>query len=488
MASAALSVLATPLVIRLSGKLGLLDLPGLRKVHDRVTPRAGGVAIALAVLAVNGAMLLLHRYSQPLGPHQQQVAVLLAGSFLMFLLGFADDRFQLPAKVKLLGQLAIAALVCWAGIRLTIFGPAHPSLELLDWAATILWLTFLTNAVNLIDGLDGLSGGIAAAAAGVLAVFCLHQTLGPLANLTLALLGALLGFLFYNAHPARIFLGDGGTYFIGFLLAGSSCLATQQSANAIALPMLLLVLCVPILDVSFSILRRLLQRRSIFAADRNHVHHRLLAMGLPHGRAVWLLHALTLLGAVAAVLLMRSDAPLGATVITLTTVLLVSFFRMTGSIRLREASRALRQNLRLARQYKSDRHAFEDAQLRLAQVRDFDSRWRVFCEFAAQMHFRQLLLRLPTRQGVRTLRWRGPDSEGTYFLRMLLPIVGQTLATVRIEIFVPHSLELASRRVALLSRLLDESLHQIAGEWPALLEPELLVRWKTSVATPRRAA
>jgi UDP-GlcNAc:undecaprenyl-phosphate GlcNAc-1-phosphate transferase len=315
-AAAAASFLLTPLVIRFAPRLGVMDQPGDdRRVHRAPVPRSGGLAVAAAFVGVGAVGLLANELVHFVpslrlvrGP---QVAALFVGVTVGAVLGYLDDRFQLRARWQLLGQLALAGIAVAAGILIdNMVNPlAGPSLRF-DGAAAIaittLWVVGMINSVNFVDGLDGLSTGIALIAALVLGVISLLvPPIQPAVAVLCALLaGSLLGFLPYNFHPARVFIGTAGVFAVGYSLAVLSVLGTAKVTVA------LLVLGVPIIDTFWIIIRRLAARRSPFSADRGHFHHRLLDLGLTHRGAVLLIYGLC--GVLAVLSLLLASARDGA--------------------------------------------------------------------------------------------------------------------------------------------------------------------------------
>ena len=217
---------------------------------------------------------------------------------LIVLLGLVDDYKNLPARVKFLGQILIAmVLVIGFDVRIDfITDPFGDYLYLESWAAipaTIFWLVGLTNTVNLIDGLDGLAAGISAIASVTIFLVALQNNFFLVAGLTAALAGAATGFLFFNFHPAKIFMGDTGSMFFGFMLAGISAMGSMKSTATITLIVPILALGVPILDTTFAIIRRLLGGQPIFKPDKGHLHHRLLNMGFTQRQAVFLIYVIS---------------------------------------------------------------------------------------------------------------------------------------------------------------------------------------------------
>ena len=302
----ALSLLLVPWAIRLAGPLGLVDRPDApRRIHTRPVARSGGIAVVASFLAVSiGAIALGGLPGVPDPILGGGLLTLLAGSFVAVLIGAADDRWDLRARWQLLGQVALAAGAVALGLTIAaVNNPLGPGVIRFGGTVaavlTALWIVGMINSVNFIDGLDGLSSGIGVIAALTLGVISLTPTIGQpfVGLLCFALAGALVGFLRFNFHPARVFLGTGGVMFLGYALAVLSVYGTAKVAVA------LLVLGVPIIDTFWIIVRRLVSGSSPFKPDRGHIHHRLLDLGLTHRQAVLAIYAIcALLGVLALVL------------------------------------------------------------------------------------------------------------------------------------------------------------------------------------------
>ncbi len=227
-----------------------------------------------------------------------QVTALLGSAAFIFLLGLVDDLRHLPARFKLLAELAAAGTLCLVGVRIDEISLVDGYSVSLGWFGcplTLLWVVGITNAVNLSDGLDGLAAGISAIACGVIAALAINSDNPMMAVFALSLVGSLSGFLVFNFHPAQIFMGDCGSLFLGFTIAASSVMCMTKSSAIVGLTLPALALGIPIFDTLFSMLRRFLERRSLFAPDRRHFHHRLLEMGLHQRHAVMIIYVLTLL-------------------------------------------------------------------------------------------------------------------------------------------------------------------------------------------------
>jgi len=307
-AAALASFVLTPLTIRFAARLGAIDTPGSdRRVHSTPIPRTGGLAVAGAFVGVGLLGLLLSQafhFAPPLRTvRMPEIVALFVGVSVGGILGYIDDRFELRARWQFIGQLVLAGIAVAFGIRIDrLPNPLGDNLmlgEAAAIAATTLWVVGMLNSVNFVDGLDGLLAGIALIAVATLGVISLiDPPIQPAVAVLCALLaGALLGFLPYNFHPARVFIGTAGVFAVGYALAVLSVIGTAKVALA------LLVLGVPIIDTFWIIIRRVTSGRSPFSADRGHFHHRLLDLGLSHRQAVVLIYAICSLLAVLSLVL-----------------------------------------------------------------------------------------------------------------------------------------------------------------------------------------
>jgi UDP-GlcNAc:undecaprenyl-phosphate GlcNAc-1-phosphate transferase len=303
----------TPVVRNLARRRGLFDHAlTSRKIHGKAIPRLGGVAIVAAFYAPLAALLVVDSgvgrqfYADP-----SRALGLFLGGLAIAALGVYDDLRGAGARTKFAVQFGVAGLMYALGFRIdqiaNPFGAPIP-LGILALPFTMLWIAGVVNAMNLIDGLDGLAGGVALAAIGT--TFAISAVNGqPLMVLfTAALGGAVLGFLFYNFNPATIFMGDTGSMFLGFVLATASIQTNLKSPTAVAIAVPIIALGVPIADTLLAMARRAARGAPLFSADRGHIHHRLLALGLTHRQAVLVLYgASILLGAAALVLTFASS-------------------------------------------------------------------------------------------------------------------------------------------------------------------------------------
>jgi UDP-GlcNAc:undecaprenyl-phosphate GlcNAc-1-phosphate transferase len=330
-----LSLLITPLVGRGARRRGLLDLPSRRKVHLRPIPRVGGIAIFLAfVLTFCGGLLVpaLRRSSFLTEP---QIAGLLGGGALIFGLGLLDDLRSLPPGLKFAVQVAVGLIAYLSGIGFHLLQlPGFPVIQLgvLSLPVTIFWIVLVINAFNLIDGLDGLAAGITVFSSIVLLVLGMVQG-GPFVCVGLAsLAGASLGFLRYNFNPATIFMGDCGSYFIGFILASLSILGSVKRQASVTILIPIIALGLPLMEVVWSGMRRFLTGQKLFRADNNHLHHRLLKLGYTHRRAVLVLYAFTVTLGLLALLLVHANSRLSAIILIGIGLTMVVVIRRLGYI------------------------------------------------------------------------------------------------------------------------------------------------------------
>jgi len=466
-----LALVATPLVIRLARRVGAVDRPGVRTVHERPTPRIGGVAIFGAAMAMIGAVLFLdNAIGAAFRLRALELATLLCAATFIFLIGLADDLKGLPARVKFGAELGAAIALCVAGVRIEeIALTSSFTLPLGPWGCllTILWVVGITNAVNLSDGLDGLAAGVSAVACAAIAIFAVHSGQVIMAVFMLALLGSLSGFLVFNFNPARIFMGDCGSLFLGFIIAASSVLCVAKSAAIVGLALPALALGVPIFDTLFSMLRRFLESRSLFAPDRRHVHHRLLGLGLSQRHAVLTIYLFTaLIASLGLFMLVRKD--LGALLVFGCLLLLVVLaFRVLGVVHLRQTIERLKAKQRNARTRQRQRKIFENLQLQFRRVDNAGQWGRAVCDAAKEMDFAYVALKTVSPDGkIGEEIWRaeGPKQGHSRIVTMTVPLPPTAESPKRqceIAIWTNGSLEDASRRATLFGRLMDEG--QLAG-------------------------
>lgn len=315
------SLLATPLVKIIAIKVGAVDKPDNRKVHQTLMPRLGGAAIA-----IGSGMGFLY-----LSPTSSDMPYILIGASIILLTGMLDDRFTLSASVKLASQLIAAIIVVQSGLKMDFIAlPFEGIIHLgsFGYIVTVLWIVGITNAINLIDGLDGLAGGISTIALASILFMAIGNHNMLVIALTLILIGGTLGFLFFNFHPAKIFMGDTGALFLGYSISIVSLLGFFKSVTLFSFIIPVIILAVPIFDTFFAILRRIKSKKKISDPDKSHLHHCLLSMGYSHKTTVLIIYGFGTLFGISAVFF--SKATLWGSFIILGLILI--FIQLTAEV------------------------------------------------------------------------------------------------------------------------------------------------------------
>jgi UDP-GlcNAc:undecaprenyl-phosphate GlcNAc-1-phosphate transferase len=403
----------TPLVRRLAHRFGALDhAHSSRKIHGRPIPRLGGIAIVVAFYApLVGLLVFRTEVGQLFLAERNHVIGLFAGGLAIASLGLYDDLRGANAWKKFVVQFAVAGLLYQLGFRIDAIANPFGDPIALGWASlpfTLFWVVGVINALNLIDGLDGLAGGVALVA--VITTFLVAlQRAHPLMMLfSSALAGAIVGFLFYNFNPASIFMGDTGSMFLGFALAATAIQTNQKSSTVVAVMIPAIALGLPIMDTLLAIGRRALRGRPLFQADKEHIHHRLMAAGFSHRQAVLVLYGLcVLLGAAALVLTYASSGQSTLLLIVLALVALV-FLRSLGYMRFdRVAASALDR-----KRNRALRSALRPLGRRLQQVRAADDMWPIVVEAATIVQAAGVRLRAQATGADPTAFSHGFDADG----------------------------------------------------------------------------
>lgn len=287
-----LGLIFTPLSMFIARKINAIDSPKEdRKIHTKPIPRLGGIAIFLATMIT---MLYYTNY-----PTKSIIGISL-GAIVIVATGILDDIYDLSAKFKLGMQILSAVIVVSCGIQIEVFtnffsNTQYIYLGVLGIPATIFWIVGITNTVNLIDGLDGLAAGTAIIASFTLTYIALINNRVEAAILLIILAGSALGFLPYNFNPAKVFMGDCGSLFLGYFLSVVSILGAVKSLTTITYLLPVLALGLPIFDTTYAIFRRIINKRPIMEADKGHLHHKLLDIGLNHKKAVLTLYLISIL-------------------------------------------------------------------------------------------------------------------------------------------------------------------------------------------------
>ena len=327
--SFAFTFATTPLVRRFAFKIGAIDIPkDNRRMHKKPTPRIGGLAI------IFGFTVATLCFAQP----SRQLYGTLAGAAIIAVMGVIDDCKNLPAKLKFVIQIIAALVVVFAGdIKIDVFTNPNflsdnPYWVLPEWLSvtlTVIWIVFITNAVNFIDGLDGLAAGVSAIMS--ISLVFISIRVGEYSNaiLGIALMGSCFGFLPFNFNPAKIFMGDTGSTFLGFMLATLSIQGVFKSYAVISFAVPLLILGLPLFDALFAMIRRILRGQSPMTADRGHLHHRLVDMGFSQKQTVFILYAISGVLGITAVLLAESGV-LRALLLVICVLILLLIGSMLG--------------------------------------------------------------------------------------------------------------------------------------------------------------
>ena len=300
-----MALVLTPIVIKFAVKIGAMDVPkDERRVHKVAMPLMGGLAMYIAVVV--GMVLFL--------PKDRTFIGIFLGATLILISGIKDDIKGTTPKEKLVYQILAAGIAIWGGISIEnitnpfVQGSAGFELSWISIPITIFWIVGITNTLNLIDGLDGLAGGVAFISSFSFMLVAIKMGLGFIGILAALVAGACIGFLPYNFNPAKIFMGDTGSLFLGYMLAVISIEGALKSVATIAMIIPIIILGVPIFDTTFAIFRRILKGQSIMAADKSHLHHRLLEKGFSQKQTVLILYAISGVFGLFAVLVSKANS------------------------------------------------------------------------------------------------------------------------------------------------------------------------------------
>ncbi len=276
-------------------KIGVIDIPNYRKVHKDPTPSLGGLAIFLGV--VIGLLYI--------SPNHEYFLDISLGVIIIIITGLLDDKYTIRPILKLTGQIFAAGILINAGliiekITIPLFGVVE--LDFFSIAITLLWIVGITNAINLIDGLDGLASGVSTIALTSIFVMAILDERTLVVYLCVVLIGGNLGFLFHNFHPAKIYMGDTGSMFLGYSIAVISILGLFKNVTLFSFIIPIIVLAVPIFDTLFAMVRRKINGQKVMAPDKKHIHHQLLSAGFSHRTTVLIIYGFSaMFGALAIV-------------------------------------------------------------------------------------------------------------------------------------------------------------------------------------------
>lgn len=317
-----ISLVATLILVfpikKFAVKIGAMDVPDHRKVHKEPTPRLGGLAIFLGVCT----SLI---YLRPTNDYFMEIII---GAIIIVVTGVLDDKFQIRPIIKLAGQLLAAGVVISGGLvieRITIPFLGLVELNHFSLIITVLWIVGISNAINLIDGLDGLASGVSTIALSSILIMAVTDSRVFVIYLCAILIGSNLGFLYHNFHPAKIYMGDTGSMFLGYMISVISILGLFKNVTLFSFVIPIIVLALPIFDTLFSIVRRMINGEGIMMPDKSHIHHQLLAAGFSHRNTVLLLYAFSCTFGLLAILFSNASLSL-ALIITLVFVILLHLF------------------------------------------------------------------------------------------------------------------------------------------------------------------
>ena len=466
--SAFIALVINPIVIRLARRLRIVNIPGPRHAHTEPISHIGGLAIFVSMMCpAIGVLFLSNTVGDAFRGILPKLIVLLCAAAFIFFIGLIDDikTKGLRARIKFLAQLAAAIAVCAAGVRIesvAITEQLTLNFGWFSWPLTLAWIVGVTNAVNLSDGLDGLAAGISAIACGVIAIFAIQGGNVVMAVLMLALLGSLTGFLFFNFSPAKIFMGDCGSLFLGFMIASASVMCATKTTALVGLALPVLALGVPIFDTLFSMLRRFLERRSIFSADRRHFHHKLIDLGLKQRHVVIIIYVMTLLSAGLGMFMIVARNFSSLMIFFCILLLLLFAFQVVGSVRLRDTIAALQRKHAITHQAQKEIRSFEDAQLYFRNANTYDQWWSAVCKAAERLDFAWISLKTKDKDGnIQTEIWRtsGAPPYPLDVVTMSIPLRNRDKTgpiEFEIAVSVNGSYESAGHRATLFGRLIDE--------------------------------
>ena len=295
--AAAITAVLTPIAIKIAPKIGAMDVPkDERRMHSHPIPRFGGVGIFIGMLV---AILVCVPSTEGL-VGASQVRGFLAGAAVIVIVGLIDDLHGLKPKQKLLGQVLAAIVPCMFSVRIFAVSKvfAEGYFEFPDWFSiiiTIIWIVGITNTINLIDGLDGLAAGVSCISCFAVAYTSYLAGRPETCELVLAIAGASFGFLLFNFHPAKIFMGDTGSMLLGYCLATMSLIGVSSTKGTVLFVSMIpiIILALPIFDTAFAIIRRVANHKPIMMADKGHLHHRIMALGIGQRRAVLALYCIS---------------------------------------------------------------------------------------------------------------------------------------------------------------------------------------------------
>lgn len=399
----------TPLIRDLAIAWGVVDHAlTSRKIHGRPVPRLGGIAIAVAFyVPILGLLLVDSALGARFYAHPVKAFGLLAGGLVIAVLGVFDDLKGASPRLKFAIQFAVAGLMYGVGFRIDhIVTPFGAALDLGVFAIpfTLLWIAGVVNALNLIDGLDGLAGGVAFIALGTILIVAIGRMDAVMMLITAALAGAVLGFLFYNFNPASIFMGDTGSMFLGFVLATTAIGSNERSTSTISMLVPILALGFPIADTLLAMTRRAVRGVPMFSGDREHIHHRLLDLGLSQRKAVLVLYAVSIVLGLGAIGIAYSSSSQTLFFLLALAGMAYLALRHLGYVRVKDAARVLEDRRKNRELRGSIRHVTND----LRSATSLDDVWSALQDASRALGASAIALELPGPRSAND----GPFSAG----------------------------------------------------------------------------
>ncbi len=387
----ALSLTFTPGAKRLGARFGAVDAPSERKVHVHAIPRIGGLAIIGAFFLALAASAVLSTQVADILVVNRRNLLAAVGAVAVFSVGFVDDFRRLGPRIKFLVQLLAASLAYYGGLRIEGIAVEGIAMEfgILSYLITVFWFLLLINAINLIDGLDGLAAGVAFFTSAVMVVMAIMHADYLVALEFAALGGALLGFLRYNFNPASVFMGDGGSYFIGYTIAALAILGSLKTQVGATLLIPLLALGVPIFDTILAPLRRFIRGREMFQPDKGHIHHQLVAMGLSSRRAVLIIYGISFSLCLLAIVLVNIRNEMAGLLLIVLAGGAFLIVRKLGYLEYLAADkffgwlRDLSDDVGFTR----DRRSFLSLQLEIGRTRSIEALWDHTCRALEMLRF-----------------------------------------------------------------------------------------------------
>ena len=422
-----LSVFLVPIVRRLALSVGAIDVPDrIRKIHTRAVPRMGGVAIFIAfIVPIVGTYLLGatgvldSQVYKVLSESSTPVAGILGASALILLLGIYDDVRHCRPRVKVLVQIIASLILCAVGIRIDQIGnPFTGDLIRFGWLAwplTVFWVLAITNAINLIDGMDGLGPGVGLFVAGTMFLVSLFFPVPLVRPVMAALVGGIIGFLIFNFHPAKIFMGDSGSLFVGFLLAATCIQGSIKRYTLVALLIPVVALALPIIDTLMAIVRRWSKGIPMSVPDRQHVHHRLMSLGFSQREAVFVLYGVSvILGCIALVVAVLQSAALSVVLAGGTIVAVIIGVHVLGGREFSAIGTRLMEALRRRRRRRSAWVEVYNTAAKMESASSVEEMWHDIGELFAELDVDRVEVRLSEAPGgPRALEWTRPPGDSS---------------------------------------------------------------------------